>query len=396
MAKLTGLQFEELYSANAAPARVRALPKRGKYDFAIAYPDPHTLPLEDLATVLKEALEEEGDSLAIYPHLQGYPPLREYVAQKLLRDRSIEVSPDDIILCDGSAAPIYMIAEALLDPGDVVFTEDYVYPGTLVTLRRFHSDVRGIPCDEDGMLPDALEAAIQKAKLEGKRAKLLYTIPTFHNPQGFTMPLDRRQAILTVTQKHGLPILEDDCYVDLSYEGEVPPALWALDDSNRVMYVSSFSKTIAPGMRMGYVAAPPEVVDRLRALKSGNGVNQFAAMAVHRFALRHLDDHIEKINIEQRARRDAMLAALGENFGGRATWSRPKGGLFIWLKMSEDVDLVKLLEVAIESDVGYQPGSMFAPDQVSGKNYARLCFGYNTPKEIHEGISRLAELFSNL
>ena len=393
MAEPQHLDFEQLYAADAAPPRDRAVPKRGKYDFAIAYPDPHSLPLDDLVSTLKEALDEEGKSLAIYPHLQGYPPLREYVAQKLKRERDIDVSPEDIILGNGSSEHIYMIAEALLDPGDVVLTEDYVYQGTLVSLRRFHADVRGVKCDDDGMLPDALDKAVEKAKGEGKRAKLLYTIPTFHNPLGFTMSLERRKAIVKVAQKHKLPILEDDCYVDLCYEGEVPTSLWALDDTGSVMYVSSFSKTIAPGLRLGYVAAPTKVIDRLRAVKSGSGANQFTALAVHRYAMKHLDKHVEEINDEQRARRDAMLAALGENFGGQASWTKPTGGLFIWLKMPEGTDMMKLRDIAIKHEVGFIPGPMFAPDGVSGRNLARLCFGYNTPQEIHEGIAKMAEVF---
>ncbi|MBM3944043.1 MAG: aminotransferase class I/II-fold pyridoxal phosphate-dependent enzyme, partial [SAR202 cluster bacterium] len=168
MAEGSHFDFERLYAKQAPPPRDRVVPKRGKYDFAIAYPDPHSLPLDDLASVLKEALDEEGKSLAIYPHLQGYPPLREYVAKKLARERDIKVSADDIMLGDGSSQPIYMIAEALLDPGDVVLTEDYVYQGTLVSLRRFHADVRGVTCDGDGMLPDALESAIKKAASGGK------------------------------------------------------------------------------------------------------------------------------------------------------------------------------------------------------------------------------------
>lgn len=394
MAEARHLDFERLYAKTAPPPRDRTVVKRGKYDFAIAYPDPHSLPLDDLVESLREALDEEGANLAVYPHLQGYPPLRQYVAQKLARERAINVSPDDIILGDGSSQPIYMALEALLDAGDVVLTEDYFYQGTLVTMRRFRADVRGIPCDGDGMLPDALDSAIVRAQQQGKRPKLIYTIPTYHNPQGWTMPLERRKAIVRVAQKHGVPILEDDCYVDLRYDGDVPPSLWSLDSAGHVMYVSSFSKTIAPGMRIGYIAAPTAVVDRLRAVKSGSGVSQFTALAVHRYALKHLDKHIPEINDVQRARRDAMLAALGENFGSQATWSRPKGGLFIWLKMAEGTDLVKLRDIALKDEVGYIPGPMFAPDGVSGKNYARLCFGYNTPEEIHEGIARLADVFA--
>ena len=282
----------------------------------------------------------------------------------------------------------------MVDPGDVVLTEHFVYSGTLNTLNRFHADVRGVLCDVEGMLPDVLESTIEKAIADGKRPKLIYTIPSFQNPQGWTMSLERREALVRLSHRYGVPILEDDCYVDLQYGGEPVTSIHSLDDSGHVMYVGSFSKIIAPGMRMGYLTAPPEVLDRVRAIKSGGGVNQFTALAVHRYAITRLKEHIEDIIAIQRVKRDAMLAALGKNFGSAATWSQPDGGLYVWLQMPEDADLVAAHQPALEADVGYHPGPKFAPDGVSGKNYARLCFGYNRPEEIHEGIARLAEVFA--
>ena len=392
MRKGEALNYQWLFARNAPEPQAVAPPKRRKYDFAVAYPDPASVPLEGLVDALKEALEQEGRDLAVYPHPEGYPPLRELVASKLARDRNIQVSADDIILADGSSQPIHMLVEALVDPGDVVVTEDYVYSGTLRTLRRFQANVQGVPCDQDGMLPDALESTFQAAVAEGKRPKLVYTIPTFQNPQGWTMTLERRRELLRLSEKYGVPIMEDDCYVDLRYEGEPVTSIHSLDEGGRVMYVGSFSKIIAPGMRLGYLTAPPEVLSRAKAIKSGGGVNQFAALAVHRYATNRLDDDITERNDILRAKRDAMLAALGESFGSAATWSRPNGALYFWLKMPEDADLVSVQQKALNAEVGYHPGPLFAPDGVSGKNYARLCFGYNTPEEIHEGIARLAQV----
>ena len=385
--------YEGHFSKSAHQARPRGVVRRGKYDFATAYPDPASLPLDDLVDSLKSALQEEGRGLAVYPQPEGYPPLREFVAGKLAKDRDIHVTADDIVLGDGSGQPIHMVCEALVDPGDVVLTEDFVYSGTLSTLRRFRADIRGVACDGDGMLPDALEGGIKGAVAEGKRPKFIYTIPTFQNPQGWTMTLERRQAMVALSQRYDVPILEDDCYVDLRYDGESVTSIHSLDDSGRVMYVASFSKIIAPGMRLGYLTAPSEFLDRVMPIKSGGGVNQFAALAMHRYATTHLEDHIDEINSVQRTKRDAMLAALGENFGSAARWSTPDGGLFIWLQMPEDSDVAGVREVALDADVGYHPGPQFAPDGVSGRNCARLCFGYNTPEEIHEGIARLAEVF---
>ena len=395
MADAEQFQYEGLFAKTTPGARDRAVVRRGKYDFAVAYPDPASLPLDELMAALEGALRDEGKDLAVYPHPSGYPPLREFVAGKLARDRGIQVSADDIILADGSNQPIHMLLEVLLDPGDVVLTEEFVYSGTLNTLRRFQADIRGVACDEDGIVPEALEGAIKTAAAQGKRPKFIYTIPSFQNPQGWTMTLERRQAVVRLSQRYDVPILEDDCYVDLRYDGEPVTSIHSLDETGRVMYVASFSKNIAPGMRMGYLTAPPEVLDRVAAVKSGSGVNQFAALAVHRYSTSNLEDHIGDIRHILRAKRDAMLAALGENFGSAATWSRPEGGLYVWLRMPEGVDLASVREKALEAGVGYQAGNLYAPDGVSGKNYARLCFGYNTPEEIHEGIALLARVFED-
>ena len=388
-----GFSFSGLISDRAPTPRPGAAVKRAKYDFAVAYPDPDSLPLDDLAASLRSALGEEGRGLAVYPHTQGYPPLREYVAEELRRTRSIDVTPDDIILADGSSQPLHMIIETLIEPGDVVLTEDYFYSGTLNILRRFGADVRGVACDDDGLDPDALEEAIEVASSKGRPPKMVYTIPTFQNPQGWTMSLERRRALVQVAQRHGVPVLEDDCYVDLRFEGEDVPSIHSLDDSGLVMYVGSFSKIIAPGMRLGYLTAPRQVLDVAMAAKSGGGVNQFAALAVHRYATSGLHGHISDVNLILRTKRDAMLAALGENMGSAATWSRPDGALYVWLQLQEGADTTATQQTAFDVDVGYHPGVNFAPDGVSGKNMTRLCYGYNTPEEIGEGIGRLAEVF---
>ena len=390
--------FQGLFSRGAPPPSAGGATRRGKYDFGTAYPDPDSIPIDGLMESLKEALAEEGRDLALYANPKGYAPLREFVAEKLARDRDIHVSADDIILGDGSGQPIHMLLEVLVDPGDVLLTEDYVYSGTLNQMRRFRGDIRGVETDQDGILPDALESAIKKAISQGRKPKLIYTIPTFQNPLGWTMTLERRKAMLEVSQRYGVPIMEDDCYVDLRYDGQDVTSIYSLDqmgdDMGSVMYVGSFSKIIAPGMRLGYLTAPKELRERAQAAKSGGSVNSFAAYAVHRYATGHLDTHIEEIINIQRTKRDAMLAALGENFGDRAQWSQPDGGLFTWLQMPEGSDITSIRDRVLETaDVGYIAGVNFAPDGVSGRNCARLCFGYNTPEQIHEGIAALAQAF---
>ena len=281
------------------------------YDFGVAYPDPDSLPLTELAEGLRVGLEEEGRELAKYPHPCGYPPLREYVSEKLARDRHLSVSPEDIILGDGSSQPNHMIIEALLNPGEVVLTEEFTYPGTLGILRRFGADIRGVACDREGFRPDALERAIRSAAGEGKRVKLIYTIPTFQNPLGWVMSLERRRHLLETAQRHGIAILEDDCYVDLRFEGEPVPAIASLDTEGVVVYVGSFSKIIGPGVRLGYLAGPSPLLDRISAIKSGGGVSQLGALAIHRYAVSHLEGHVRSTNRILRRKRNAMLAGIG-------------------------------------------------------------------------------------
>lgn len=397
MAAANGFRYQDLFSKSAAEPREIGVTRRGKYDFAVAYPDPGSMPLDGLVEGLQTGLQEDGDDLAIYYNAQGYLPLREFVVNKLARDRDIHVTTDDLILADGSGQPIHMIIETLVDPGDVVLTDDFIYGGTLGQLRRFRADIRGVACDDNGMLPSAAEETIQTAIREGKRPKFIYLVPTFQNPQGWTMSLERRQTMVDLSRKYEVPILEDDCYIDLRYDGQDVTSLYSLDGgSGRIMYVGSFSKCIAPGMRLGYMTASREVLERALGCKSGGAVNTFAAIAVHRFATQHLYSHIEEINEIGRVKRDAMLAALEEHFGGGATWSRPDGGLYIWLSMPEGSDITAIRDKVLETaDVGYLPGPNFAPDGVSGRNRARLCFGYNTPDEIQEGIARLATAFRN-
>ena len=386
--------FESLIS-NSIPDLIppKEHPKP-KYDFGVAYPDPESIPVSGLINSLSLGLEEEGKDLAYYPHPDGYTPLREFVSKKLSTERNISIEPDQLILTDGALESIYMVSEVLLDPNDVVLTEKYTYSGTLRIFKRFSADVIGIECDEYGMIPLDLEKTISDLKSVGKKIKLLYTIPTFQNPLGFCVSKTRRIELLSITQKYQIPILEDDCYVELNYKKTNHPSIYSLDSSNSIIYVGSFSKIIGPGIRMGYIVAPDAILDKLRIVKSGGGVNQFAAIAIHRYATSTLHKDIVIRNDILKVKRDAMLQALTKyfNFDDKAKWSIPEGGLYIWLELNPKYDLVKLLPIAKQHSLSYQPGIMFDPDSKSGKNCARLCFGYNQAKQIDSGIKLLSEL----
>ena len=391
MATSSPFSFDGLYSQVSVPV-VRGENRHAKYDFAVAYPDPETLPLEGLADAVRVALEREGKGLALYPVSTGLPSLREWVAEKLARDRNMRVGVDDIVLTSGSGEAISMIIAALTDPGDVLLTEEYVYLGTLRAMRRFGADVRSVKCDDEGFIPEELESTLAAAAAEGKKVKFLYSIPSFQNPLGWTMSLERRIKTLEITQKYGVPVLEDDCYVDLRFEGEDVTSMHSLDDSGSVLYVGSFSKIVAPGVRLGYMVAPQEVIQRAMSFKGGGGVNQFAALAVQEYARGNMDGHIEEQNQSLRVKRDAMLSALGENFGDAAQWSKPEGGLYVWLEMPDDVNLAAIQDQVFDEGVGYYNGTMFSPEG-RGANCARLCFGHPTAETVAEGVVELARIF---
>jgi len=362
----------------------------------MSYPDPGSLPVMEAHAAMGEVLAEVDGTPTVYPDTQGYPPLREYVADFLGRRRGLAVSPDDVLLTEGSGQAIHFVAEALIDPGDVVIVDHFVYGGTLWSLRRFQSDVRGVVSDADGMLPDALDETIRDAISEGRRPKLLYLIPTFQNPQAWTMPIERRREIVEVAARHGVPIVEDDGIAEFRFEGQHIPAVSSLDGSGLAIHTGSFSKVVVPGMRIGYLVASRELLETIMPIKGSRGVTQFGALAVHRFATTRLDDHLAGLNRVLRSRRDAMFAALGENLGGVATWSRPEGGLYTWLTMPGHVDLVKAAGPAEEAGVTYDLGPRFATGDDPGHNRARLCFSYNTEDEIAEGIARLTGVLDGM
>ena len=383
-------QYGDIFSANsieASPGSVR----HSKYDFAVAYPDPDTLPLNDLIDAVKSGFEREGKDLAYYSSPSGDPELRKLVAEKLSLERNMTVTADDMVLTSGSGEAIGIVIQALTDPGDVVLVEEFVYLGTLNQMRRYGADCVGIKCDDDGIIPEDLDSVITEQKAKGKKVKYLYTIPAFQNPMGWTMSLERRKQVLGITGKHGIPVFEDDCYADLRFSGENVTSFHSLDDTGRVIYVGSFSKIIAPGMRMGYLIAPKEVIARAWSFKSGGAVSQFTALTIAEFMKGNIDRHIKEQNESLIAKRDAMVAALGENFGSTVSWTVPDGGLYIWVKFPEGTDMATVQEDIFQDGVSYYNGSQFSASG-EGSNYVRLCFGHPPVETIREGIAEFAKI----
>ncbi len=363
------------------------------YDFAIAHLDPESIPLEGLHEALGAALKENGGKeLAFYPHAQGFPALRELIAEKLNSRHGMHVDPDQVVLTSGSGQAIGLFTQLFTDPGDTLITEEFTYSGTMAIMRRFGATIVGVPLDEEGMRPDALDETIGRLTGEGRKPKFIYTIPTFQNPTGADMGPQRRQDILAVAQKHGVPLFEDDCYVDLRFEGAGSPAIHSYDDTGMVLYSGSFSKILAPGVRLGYLVAPKALVPRINALHYGLPTAQLAAMATLYYMRDHMEEHIEELAHVFKSKRDTMLGAVGESMGSAVVASQPSGGLFLWLRMREGVDTTALLEKARERGVVYGTGQTFTASG-EANNYLRLAFGHHTHQEIRDGIALLAQVF---
>ena len=270
----THFSYEGLFSERSQDTPINSV-AHAEYDFAVAYPAPETSPMDGLIGALQTAMDSRGDEvarqMAYYPQPAGSPELREYVAWKLEYDRGFKVDIDDILITAGSGESIGLAIQALTNPGDTAITEHFVYSGTLGQLQRFGNTVYGAETDDEGLVPEAVEELITKLDAKGKKPKMIYTIAEHQNPMGPTLPVGRREALLEIAHRHGVPILEDECYVDLRFAGEVQPAFRTLDDSGIVIHVASFSKLLAPGLRMGYITAAPEVLRRAMSCKIGSG-----------------------------------------------------------------------------------------------------------------------------
>lgn len=367
----------------------------GVISFAGGLPAPELFPVARVEEATAKVLREQGQQALQYSTTEGYRPLREMIARHTCR-YGVQVGPDNILITASSQQALDLIGKIFINPGDHVLVEKPTYLGALQAWNLYQAQYLGIPIDDDGMMTDELENALRAG------AKFLYALPNFQNPAGVTIPLERRRRIVELADHYGVPILEDDPYGQLRYEGEHVPSIVAVDAeyqsgngrtyTGNVIYLSTLSKTLAPGLRLGWIVAPEEVIDRLVLAKQGTDLHTstFAQMIAHEVARGgFLDEHVRKLRSAYRERRDAMLAAMDEMFPTSVTWTRPRGGLFLWVRFPEHVDAADLLKEAIKEKVAFVIGSAFYPDG-SGRNTARFNFSNSNPEMIREGIARLA------
>jgi len=366
-----------------------------RYNFTFGNNDPEGLAVDDLRAAADAALAREGRRLADYRLLtgpQGYKPLREFLVKKLKRDAGIECNADDIMMVSGSLQALDLVNAALLAPGDTIICERDCYEGTLNRYARRGINVVGIPLDQGGMRMDALEAALAELKAKGVRPKFIYTIPTVQNPTATILDESRRKKLLALAEAHSVPIFEDDCYSDLVWSGKRPVALYAMSKSQNVIHIGSFSKTIAPALRVGFVVAPWAVLSRLLPLKTDAGSGGLEQMMLAEYCEAHFAEHVPRLRKRFQAKLDTMVAALNEQFGTAAEFDYPPGGIFLWVKLPDEVDAMKLREAALAAGVHVNPGPEWSIDKAYSRSRIRLCFASPTHDEIHAGIALLAEV----
>jgi 2-aminoadipate transaminase len=391
---MPALDFAPLLAPGLPPAAAK-WNGLAKYSFVGGNNDADQVPVDALIKAMSDVLAREGKDLATYGLAsgpQGYRPLREFLAQKLNRTAGITCAADDILITSGSLQALDLVNGVLLARGDTIITEAETYQGSLNRWTRLGVNAIGIPLDRDGMRMDALAAALDDLKRRNVRAKYIYTVPTVQNPTGTILTLERREELLRLAAAHGVPIFEDDCYADLIWDGKRPPALHAMSKHGGVVHIGSFSKSIAPALRVGYIVAEWALLSRMLAIKTDAGSGALEQMVLGEYCSAHFDTHVPKLTRGLRAKLETMMDALNEHFGTAAEFDDPKGGIFLWVKLPDQVDTLKLYQAALAAGVAINPGPEWTTDKAYGKSRTRLCFASPSHEEIRAGIATLAEI----
>jgi 2-aminoadipate transaminase len=366
-----------------------------KINFTGGNNDPDQVPVEELIAAANAVLAREGKTLASYGLAsgpQGYKPLREFLASKLKRDAGMACTFDDILIVSGSLQALDLINAVFLARGDTVIVEQDTYQGTLNRFTRLGVNAVGIPLDDGGMRMDALETALGDLKSRNIRPKFIYTIPTVQNPTATILSEERRVQLLKLSEDYGVPIFEDDCYADLIWDGQRPPALYAMSKSNNVIHIGSFSKSIAPALRVGFIVAPWNVMSRILSMKIDAGSGALEQMVLAEYCARHFTTHVPALRRGLRAKLETLMEALNEQFGTAAEFEDPKGGIFLWVKLPDSVDTLKLYQSALAAGVAINPGPEWSTNRAHSGSRLRLCFASPSKEEIRQGIATLAEV----
>ena len=366
-----------------------------KYNFIGGHNDAKQLPVDNLIAAATAVLKREGATLATYglnSGPQGYRPLRDFLVGKLKSHAGISCSADEILITSGSMQGLDLVNSLLLAKGDTVIVEQESYGGALTKLTKLGINVIGIPLDEEGLRLDVLKAKLEELKKNGVQAKYIYTIPTVQNPTGAIMGEKRRAELLKLAAAYGVMIFEDECYSDLIWSGKRPKSLYALANGEGVIHIGSFSKSIAPALRVGYIVAKWEIISRMLGLKQDAGSGALEQMVLAEFCTKHFAAHVPKLTAGLKIKLDALREALAEQFGTAAEFGDPPGGIYLWIKLPEQVDTQKLAQAAIAAGVSLNPGPEWSTNKAYSRNRLRLCFANPEPETIRQGVAVLAEV----
>lgn len=364
--------------------------------FGGGMPASEVFPIEEFKEACIRVLENNGPKSLQYGSTEGYKPLREMIARHSLR-YGIEVTPDNILITSGSQQALDLLGKIFINRGDRILVELPTYLGALQAWNAYGAEYVSVPADENGMQTDALEEALRCGP------KFIYVLPNFQNPTGVTLTLERRKKLVEMADRYGVPIIEDDPYGQLRFEGDHLPAVEVVDAriratngcySGNVIYLSTFSKILAPGIRLAWVIAPPEVIFKLVQAKQGADLHTSTFNQIVAYEVGHqgfLDKHILKIREVYQQRRDVMLDALEEHMPEGVHWTHPMGGLFLWATLPEQLKSSEILKEAVKEKVAFVPGDSFYPNG-GGQNTMRLNFSHSNPEMINEGMARLGRV----
>jgi 2-aminoadipate transaminase len=384
-------------SSSAIRELLKITEQPGVISFAGGLPSPECFPAEEINLAAERVMAREAGRVLQYGPTEGFPPLRGFLAE-LMSARGLPVPAEQIVILSGSQQGLDAIAKLLVDPGDVVLVEEPTYVGALQAFRPYQPRFVTVPMDDQGLRIDALERALADLAAAGQRPKFLYTVASFQNPTGVTLSAERRRALIELAERYNLPIVEDDPYGELRYSGEAPPLLAALDAERHggprhVLYLSTFSKLLAPGLRIGWAVGPDALLRKIVQVKQGLDLHTGSlAQAIAYESCRDglLDRQIPKIRRIYGERREVMLATLERTMPAGTRWTQPEGGMFLWVTLPEGYSATELLERAVARQVAFVPGGAFHANG-GGENTMRLNFSHANPERIEEGVRRLAE-----
>ena len=363
--------------------------------FGGGLPDPAIFPYQAVEDAALRVIRERGRLALQYSPTEGEPFLKEQIVNFMARHGE-PVSPENMIVVSSSQQGLDLLGKIFIDPGDPIIVERPTYVGAIQAFRSYNADFQGVEIDYDGIIPEQLEKTVIRLIDSGRKPKFVYLIPDFQNPSGITLSFERRLKVVALASKYDLTLIEDNPYRELRYKGEMIPSLRSLDKENRVIMMKTFSKIFCPGFRIGWVIAPPAVIEKLVMAKQGVDLCSSAYisfLAAYLLQDRHVDRQIGISRDLYKSKVEVMLSAL-ESFMPKVdslSWSKPEGGMFLWLKLPEYIDSLEMLKEAVQNKVAYVIGSSFYPDG-SGRNTLRLNYSFPTEKQIGEGIERLAIL----